>query len=126
MEKIKDCDLSRSKKEIFHVDSSLPWVKYQNYVQPIHLKVAGRVNWQKHYMKIKKNLRDVWSESWQLSIVSKNNFWQKHQLPVDWQIDICKYYKKQNKKRRIKVANMTIIKWKSKNGKEKFSWNMSV
>lgn len=24
MEKIKDCDLSRSKKEIFHVDSSLP------------------------------------------------------------------------------------------------------
>lgn len=47
MEKIKDCDLSHSKKEIlFHVDSSLPWVKYQNYVQPIHLKVVGRVNWQ--------------------------------------------------------------------------------
>ena len=62
MEKIKDCDLSRSKKEIlFHVDSSLPWVKYQNYVQPIHLKVVGRVNWQKHYMKIKKpERRLIW------------------------------------------------------------------
>ena len=55
MDKIKDCDLSHSKKEIlFHVDSSLPWVKYQYYVQPIHLKVVGGVNWQKHYMKIKK------------------------------------------------------------------------
>ena len=67
------------------------------------MKVIGKISWENNTIWREEKKFDLQTQK-----VSKENFWQKLQLPVDWQIDICKYQaKKKQIKKELEVAGST-------------------